>query len=286
MPACPTRWWRCATAPWASISRASPATAARTSARRRVSGESLAWAKDAAAQVAQRYGIERIDARHARALARGRDPHALSLRRARPAGIPRRPCRRRDLGARRATGAGDRPICRHARRAHRAGRRRRGARGDDRVVAQADGLEGRVRAGRDGHRNRHAGRADHRSTHRRRRHASTANELAALLERNAATVIDLSLSPNYRKGHIPGAWFAIRSRLARALPKIPLRGELVLTSEDGVLAGLAVPEAAALTRPSGPLPQRRQRGVAGRRSSALDRAAHGRRRRRRLAQAL
>ena len=34
------------------------------------------------------------------------------------------------------------------------------------------------------------------------------------LWRNAATVIDLSLSPDYRKAHIPGAWFAIRSRLA------------------------------------------------------------------------
>ena len=87
--------------------------------------------------------------------------------------------------------------------------------------------------------------------------------------RNEATVIDLSLSPNYRKGHIPGAWFAIRSRLAQALPKIPLRGELVLTSEDGVLAGLAVAEARALTG----LPVRylagRQRGVAGCQASAL-----------------
>ena len=36
--------------------------------------------------------------------------------------------------------------------------------------------------------------------------------LAALLKKDAATVVDLSLSPNYRKGHIPGAWFAIRSR--------------------------------------------------------------------------
>ena len=63
--------------------------------------------------------------------------------------------------------------------------------------------------------------------------------------------IDLSLSPNYRKGHIPGAWFAIRSRLAQALPKIPLRGELVLTSEDGVLAGLAV-AGGARARPAFP----------------------------------
>jgi rhodanese-related sulfurtransferase len=73
------------------------------------------------------------------------------------------------------------------------------------------------------------------------------NELAALLKSQAATVIDLSLSPNYRKGHIGGAWFAIRSRLRHALPKIPVQGELVLTSEDGVLAGLAIAEAAALT---------------------------------------
>ena len=72
-------------------------------------------------------------------------------------------------------------------------------------------------------------------------------ELSKLLARNEATVIDLSLSSNYRKEHIPGAWFAIRSRLSRALPKILLHGELVLTSENGDLAGLAVQEAQALT---------------------------------------
>src|SRR5262249_57558128 len=72
--------------------------------------------------------------------------------------------------------------------------------------------------------------------------------LAALLTRNAATVVDLSLSRDYRKTHIPGAWFAIRSRLARALAKIPLAGTLVLTSEDGVLAGRALGEARALVQ--------------------------------------
>src|SRR5262249_3728736 len=56
-----------------------------------------------------------------------------------------------------------------------------------------------------------------------------------------------SLSSNYRKEHIPGAWFAIRSRLAKALPKIPARGELVLTSEDGDLAAIAVAETAGLS---------------------------------------
>jgi rhodanese-related sulfurtransferase len=69
-----------------------------------------------------------------------------------------------------------------------------------------------------------------------------AAELADLVADNHATVVDLSLSPAYRKGHIPGAWFAIRSRLARALAKVPMNGELILTSEDGVLAGLAASE--------------------------------------------
>jgi rhodanese-related sulfurtransferase len=72
-------------------------------------------------------------------------------------------------------------------------------------------------------------------------------DIAALIERNVATVIDLSLSPTYHKGHIPDAWFAIRSRLAQALPRTPMRAELVLTSEDGTLAGLAAAEAAALS---------------------------------------
>jgi rhodanese-related sulfurtransferase len=70
--------------------------------------------------------------------------------------------------------------------------------------------------------------------------------LAALMARDDATVVDLSLSRDYVAAHIPGAWFAIRSRLTRALSKIAPRGTLVLTSEDGVVAGLAASEAAAL----------------------------------------
>jgi rhodanese-related sulfurtransferase len=71
-------------------------------------------------------------------------------------------------------------------------------------------------------------------------------EFAELFARNGATVVDLSLSRDYLKEHIPGAWFAIRARLDRALAKIPLRGTLVLTSEDGAVARLAVAEAEAL----------------------------------------
>ena len=67
-----------------------------------------------------------------------------------------------------------------------------------------------------------------------------------LFSRNAATIVDLSLSRDYLKGHIPGAWFAIRTRLDRALKTIPLHGTLVLTSEDGIVADLAVAEARSL----------------------------------------
>jgi len=77
-------------------------------------------------------------------------------------------------------------------------------------------------------------------------------ELDGLLARNEATVVDLSLSRNYATTHISGAWFAIRSRLAQFIQKTPLRRHVVLTSEDGVLAGLAVNEA----RPHTPLPIR------------------------------
>jgi rhodanese-related sulfurtransferase len=80
--------------------------------------------------------------------------------------------------------------------------------------------------------------------------AEAAIDLASfgdLFARNAATVVDLSVSRDYFKEHIPSAWYAIRTRLDRALKTIPLRGTLVLTSEDGVLARLAVTEAKALT---------------------------------------
>jgi rhodanese-related sulfurtransferase len=70
--------------------------------------------------------------------------------------------------------------------------------------------------------------------------------LAELLARRAATVVDLSLSRDYVKAHIAGAWFAIRARLEQALRKIAPHGTLALTSEDGMLAGLAAREAQGL----------------------------------------
>jgi 3-mercaptopyruvate sulfurtransferase SseA len=80
----------------------------------------------------------------------------------------------------------------------------------------------------------------------RRDAAIEAKALADLVSRDAATVLDLALSRNYLAGHIPGAWFAIRTRLARALEKMAIGSTLVLTSEDGALAALAVAEAESL----------------------------------------
>jgi rhodanese-related sulfurtransferase len=77
-----------------------------------------------------------------------------------------------------------------------------------------------------------------------------ADALQALLKRGAATVIDLDTSLKYRAAHIPGAWFAIRARLATSLAKLPGDGSIVVTSPDGINARFAAAELAALTKRS------------------------------------
>jgi rhodanese-related sulfurtransferase len=61
-----------------------------------------------------------------------------------------------------------------------------------------------------------------------------------------AAVLDLSTSLRFAKGHIPGAWWGVRSRLSEARAIMDDSVLLVLTSEDGVLAHLAAPDAAKL----------------------------------------
>jgi rhodanese-related sulfurtransferase len=70
--------------------------------------------------------------------------------------------------------------------------------------------------------------------------------LQQLLSDGAATVVDVGRSLDYRHGHIPGAWFAVRSRIEKALEAIPATGRLVMTSGDGVIARLAAVEAGEL----------------------------------------
>lgn len=75
----------------------------------------------------------------------------------------------------------------------------------------------------------------------------TVADLRARLEAGSAAVVDLDLSSRYAKGHIPGATFAIRARLAAALKDVPATGAIVLTSSDGRLAALAAAEAQGAT---------------------------------------
>ena len=213
----------------------------------KVSATGLSWAKSASKEFASRFGIARIDRDKVETVARGSHAHALHFRRERIGRIRGRPLSRSILGARGTTGAGHGPIRRHAGRAHRAQRRARSARPDDSVMAAADGMEGRVRAGRSRNRDRPARTAHPGSAPPAELRIDCA-ELANLTSQNGATIVDLSLSREYRKAHIPGAWFAIRSRLPAALKKIPLEGTLVFTSEEGTVAGLAAPEARSLAQ--------------------------------------
>ncbi|OKL61891.1 hypothetical protein UA08_02831 [Talaromyces atroroseus] len=58
-----------------------------------------------------------------------------------------------------------------------------------------------------------------------------------------ATVVDLARSSSYRKGHIPGAWFASGPELVRDLTAVTGDGPIVLTSPDGNIAAMNVEHA-------------------------------------------
>jgi 3-mercaptopyruvate sulfurtransferase SseA len=67
----------------------------------------------------------------------------------------------------------------------------------------------------------------------------SAQQLLHQLSDPAVAVIDLGSSVKYRDAHIPGAWWAVRSRLKQALARIGHAKQIVLVSPDGVLARLA-----------------------------------------------
>ena len=58
-----------------------------------------------------------------------------------------------------------------------------------------------------------------------------------------AVLVDLAPSPAYRRGHIDGALFAIRARLAADLAALPA-GDIILTSTGGAIARFAAAELA------------------------------------------
>jgi rhodanese-related sulfurtransferase len=56
-------------------------------------------------------------------------------------------------------------------------------------------------------------------------------------------VLDLALSPEFTKGHIPQAWFAVRAQFESIAPSLPESERIVLTSPDGILASFAAADA-------------------------------------------
>lgn len=71
--------------------------------------------------------------------------------------------------------------------------------------------------------------------------------LVALLDSGDSTVIlDLARSVDFRDGHIPGAVWGVRTRLAALAQPLAAARHVVITSPDGALARLAVPEVQAL----------------------------------------
>jgi rhodanese-related sulfurtransferase len=71
--------------------------------------------------------------------------------------------------------------------------------------------------------------------------AIDAAALRARMQAGNVTVVDVDWSRDYIEGHIPGAWYGIRSRLneVQALRNLPAGHALVFTSADGALAKLA-----------------------------------------------
>jgi rhodanese-related sulfurtransferase len=70
--------------------------------------------------------------------------------------------------------------------------------------------------------------------------------LQEILANGKAVVIDLDTSLVYRDGHIPGAHWAVRSRLDAQIGGVPQSPVIAVTSGDGQLASLAAGDIAAL----------------------------------------
>jgi len=75
-----------------------------------------------------------------------------------------------------------------------------------------------------------------------------ADVLCQAVARREMTVVDLSTSRHYKLGHVPGAHFAIRARLADTIGNLSGSNPLVFVCEDGRQSRFAAEEAAALTQ--------------------------------------
>ncbi len=73
-------------------------------------------------------------------------------------------------------------------------------------------------------------------------------ELAALLGDGGAQVVELTRSIDFRAGHIPGALWGVRTRLAKLAGRLQADRPVVIAAADPALARLAVPELQALVQ--------------------------------------
>ena len=72
-------------------------------------------------------------------------------------------------------------------------------------------------------------------------------QAAELVATGETGVIDFSDSMSYKSGHIPGAWFSIRSRLAQSLRMLPETQRWLATGNNRGLTALAAAELAELS---------------------------------------
>ena len=72
----------------------------------------------------------------------------------------------------------------------------------------------------------------------------TAAQLHELLQSNDVVIVDVARHVVYKEGHIPGAWYVLRSRLADAAARLPRVARYVVTSDEGLLAQFVAPELA------------------------------------------
>jgi rhodanese-related sulfurtransferase len=69
--------------------------------------------------------------------------------------------------------------------------------------------------------------------------------LATWLADGNTVVVDVARHAVFRNGHIPGAWFLIRSLLAESIGNLPKALRHVVTCPDGMLSQFVAPELAA-----------------------------------------
>ena len=74
----------------------------------------------------------------------------------------------------------------------------------------------------------------------------SAQDLNRMSSRKEIRVLDFSSSLQYRRGHIPGAWWVLRSRLRELLPQLSEHAILVCTADQESLAHLAATDLAEI----------------------------------------